>query len=185
MIKSTNTSKKNISNEFIEFFLKFSKIEKLSEEQDFSLRCGLALFQSYIEYLNKPEESIKIAWNIKIKPLLLKKYPIQKSGIFNVNADVEFLMKEIDKINTPQKEISESDKTYIRSRLNDIRINTIYISSKHNMQYKNNNNNINNNYNKTYTHNINSTNKININDNNKINKNNININKNNFKKKII
>ena len=184
MIKSTNTSKKNISNEFIEFFLKFSKIEKLSEEQDFSLRCGLALFQSYIEYLNKPEESIKIAWNIKIKPLLLKKYPIQKSGIFNVNADVEFLMKEIDKINTPQKEISESDKTYIRSRLNDIRINTIYISSKHNMQYKNNNNNINNNYNKTYTHNINSTNKININDNNKINKNNIN-NKNNFKNNSI
>ena len=63
-----------------------------------------------------------------IKPLLLKKYPMQKSGIFNVNADVEFLMKEIDKINTPEKnDVSESYKTYIRSRLNDIRINTIYM----------------------------------------------------------
>ena len=141
------------------------------------MRCGLALFQSYIEYLNKLEESIKTAWNLKIKPLLLKKYPPQKSGIFNVNADVEFLMKEIDKINTPQKEISESDKTYIRSRLNDIRINTIYISSKHNMKYKKNNN-----YNKTYSHNINSSNMINtINQNNINNKNNIKNNCNNNK----
>ena len=70
---------------------------------------------------------------------------MQKNGIFNVNADVEFLIKEIDKINIQEqnKVISESDKSYIRSRLNDIRINTIYISSKHNMKYKNNN------YNKT------------------------------------
>ena len=75
----------------------------------------------------------------------MKIYPPQKSGIFNVNADVEFLIKEIDKINIQEKTVvSESDKSYIRSRLHDIRINTIYISSKHNMKYKNNN------YNKTY-----------------------------------
>ena len=67
---------------------------------------------------------------------------MQKSGIFNVNADVEFLIKEIDKINIQEEKnvVSESDKSYIRSRLHDIRINTIYISSKHNMKYKNNNN---------------------------------------------
>ena len=78
---------------------------------------------------------------------------MQKSGIFNVNADVEFLIKEIDKINIQEEKnvVSESDKSYIRSRLHDIRINTIYISSKHNMKYKNNN------YNKTA-----SNNKINI-----------------------
>ena len=114
-----------------------------------------------------------------IKPLLLKKYPMQKSGIFNVNADVEFLMKEIDKINTPEKsDISESDKTYIRSRLNDIRINTIYISSKHNMKYKNNNNN----YNKTVSNGqINLANNV---INNKINTQNKINNSNSIKSKV-
>ena len=162
-------SKKNLSDEFIDFFVKYSKLEKLSEEQDFLLRCGLGLFQAYIEYLNKSEEKIKAAWNLKIKPFLLKQYPIQKSGIFNVNADVEFLMKEIDKINTPEKEISESDKSYIKSRLYDIRINTIYISSKHNMKYNKANTNIN--YNKTINNNkINTTNNFSNSKNNPSNK---------------
>lgn len=168
-------SKKNLSDEFIDFFVKYSKLEKLSEDQDFSLRCGLGLFQAYIEYLNKPEEKIKAAWNLKIKPFLLKQYPIQKSGIFNVNADVEFLMKEIDKINVPEKEISESDKSYIKSRLHDIRINTIYISSKHNMKYNKANSNIN--YNQSSNNNIN-INKSKLitpkkNNNNNLDKNNI------------
>ena len=75
-------------------------------------------------------------------------------------------MNEIDKINNPQKEISESDKTYIKSRLNDIRLNTIYISSKHNI---NNKNNINNNKNNINNNKINN-NKININNKNDIKK---------------
>ena len=180
-------SKKNLTDEFIDFFVKYSRLEKLSEEQDFSLRCGLGLFQAYIEFLNKSEEKIKAAWNLKIKPFLLKQYPIQKSGIFNVNADVEFLMKEIDKINTPEKEISESDKSYIKSRLHDIRINTIYISSKHNMKYNKTYTNIN--YNKNTNNNkINISNNISnnkINPSNKVNNNNIsnnNMNKNNINK---
>ena len=78
-------------------------------------------------------------------------------------------MKEIDKINTPEKEISESDKSYIKSRLHDIRINTIYISSKHNMKYNKANTNIN--YNKTINNNnINTTNNINNSKNNPLNK---------------
>ena len=81
--------KKNYSDEFIDFFLKFEKINKLSEELNFLLKCGIAYFQSYIEYLKTPEEKLKKTWNTKIKPLILKKYPVQKSGIFNVNADVE------------------------------------------------------------------------------------------------
>ena len=121
----------------------------MSDEQGFSLRCGLALFQTYIEFLKNPEQKIKIAWNLKIKPILLKKFSIQKSGVFNINADVDFLIKEIDKMNTTQIKISDTDKTYIQSRLDYIRLNTIYISSKHNMKYNNknkiNNNNDNNN----------------------------------------
>ena len=181
IIYSSKTSKRDLSDEFIEFFIKFSIIEKLSEEQDFFLKCCLALFQSYIEHLNKPDEKIKETWNLKIKPILLKKYPIQKSGIFNVNADVEFLIKEIDNINAPQKDISESDQSYIRSRLHDIRLKTIYISSKFNMRHSNKTNNNNYNYNKMASSNItNNPNKININEN-KINNQNKLIYNNTFK----
>ena len=107
----------------------------MTEEEDYLLRICLALYQSYIEYLIKPEEKIKLDWNLKIKPLLLKKYHFQKDGIFTVNADVEFLIKEVDKINMPQIQISEEENCRIRNKLNDIRMNTIYISSKHIMKY--------------------------------------------------
>ena len=107
---------------------------------------------------------------------------MQKSGIFNVNADVEFLIKEIDKINIQEEKnvVSESDKSYIRSRLHDIRINTIYISSKHNMKYKNNNNI----YNKTASNN--KTNIVNnmSSSNNKINPQNKISNSNSIKNKV-
>ena len=126
-------------DEFSEVFINYSIIEKLAEEDNFGLRCCLALFQSYIEYLKKPNEKIKTLWNLKIKPDLLKKYPMQKNGIFNVNADVEFLIKEIDKMNITQNENneSESEKSYIKSKLRNIRMNTICISSKYNIRNSN------------------------------------------------
>ena len=111
--------------------MKFENINKLTEDQNFFLKCGIAYFQSYIDYLKIPEEKLKKTWNTKIKPLILKKYPVQKSGIFNVNADVEFLIGEIDKMNDIKNATSNSNNNEIRSRLHDIRLNTIYISSKH------------------------------------------------------
>ena len=128
--------------------MKFEKINKLSEELNFLLKCGIAYFQSYIEYLKTPEEKLKKTWNTKIKPLILKKYPVQKSGIFNVNADVEFLIGEIDKMNDTKNASSNSNNNEIKSRLYDIRLNTIYISSKHIInknKSKNNNNSAKNN----------------------------------------
>ena len=133
--------------------MKYENINKITEEQNFLLKCGIAYFQSYIEYIKTPEEKLKKTWNSKIKPLILKKYPVQKSGIFNVNADVEFLIGEIDKMNDIKNETSNSNNNEIRSRLHDIRLNTIYISSKHNIN-KNKNSN-------TKKNNVKNQNKIN------------------------
>ena len=142
--------------------MKFENINKLTEDQNFFLKCGIAYFQSYIDYLKIPEEKLKKTWNTKIKPLILKKYPVQKSGIFNVNADVEFLISEIDKINDIKNVTSNSNNNNeIRSRLHDIRLNTIYISSKHNINKNKNKNN------DTKNNNSNNQNKINnLNSNN-------------------
>ena len=108
----------------------FLKKEKLSEKEDFILRCCLALFEIYIDYLRNPEEKIKIIWNTKIRPGLCKKYPSIKTGIYTKNVDVGFLIQEIDRItksnNNIQKEKSESTK---EKNLNEIRMNTIYVSS--------------------------------------------------------
>ena len=124
----------------------YLKKEKLSHEDDFYLRCCLALFQIYLEFLGNPEEKIKKIWNNNIKPLVLQKYPIIKNGIFNKNADVEFLIQEIDRINNANNIKQEEKSEPVRqSRLNDIRMNTIYVSSKQFLGKGNTKNNENNN----------------------------------------
>ena len=73
--------------------------------------------------MGNPEEKIKIIWNTKIKPGLCQKYPSIKTGIYNKNVDVEFLIQEIDRItksnNNIQMEKSESTR---EKKLNDIKI---------------------------------------------------------------
>ena len=143
---SEETSKKNIFNEFNEFFMFFLKKDKLSENEDFLLRCCLALFQIYLDFLSIPENKIKKAWNEQIKPLICKKYPMKNDG--TGNADVEFLIQEIDRINSKQnninnKQVNIEEKSLRKKRLNDIRMNTIYVSSKNFLNkgdIKNNNN---------------------------------------------
>ena len=107
------------------------KKEKLSQEDDFYLRCCLALFQLYLEYLGNPDEKIKIIWNTKIRPLVSQKYPLFKNGIFSKNVDVEFLMQEIDRFaNVNNNKQIEKSEPMRQNRLNDIRMNTIYVSSE-------------------------------------------------------
>ena len=143
---SEETSKKNIFDEFNEFFMFFLKKDKLSENEDFLLRCCLALFQIYLDFLSIPENKIKKAWNEQIKPLICKKYPMKNDD--TGNADVEFLIQEIDRINSKQnntnnKQVNIEEKSLRKKRLNDIRMNTIYVSSKNFLNkgdIKNNNN---------------------------------------------
>ena len=157
----------------------YLKKEKLSHEEDFYLRCCLALFQIYLEFLGNPEEKIKKIWNNDIKPLILQKYPIIKNGIFNKNADVEFLIQEIDRINNANNIKQEEKSEPVRqSRLNDIRMNTIYVSSKQFLGKGNTKNNENSNNNKIKVKNK----TVNENTNNKM-KNEIVINPSEIKKK--
>ena len=157
----------------------YLKKEKLSHEDDFYLRCCLALFQIYLEFLGNPEEKIKKIWNNDIKPLVLQKYPIIKNGIFNKNADVEFLIQEIDRINNANNNKQEEKSEPVRqSRLNDIRMNTIYVSSKQFLGKGNTKNNENSNNNKIKVKNK----TVNENTNNKM-KNEIVINTSEIKKK--
>ena len=131
---SEEESGKSIFIEFKEFFLSFLKKEILSKEEDFYLRCCLALFQIYLEYLQNPEEKIKTEWIKTLRPLIIKKYPISKKGIFVQNAEVEFLLQEIDRIininQNKSAQIEDKNESNRKNRLNEIRMNTIYVSSK-------------------------------------------------------
>ena len=143
IIYSEETSGKNIFDEFVELFLILLKKETLNDEQDFLLRCCLALFQIYLEYLVNPNELIQLTWNKKIKPILLKKYPINKGEIINKNVDVEFLLQEIDRLankNTMKIPKEEKPDQNRKTRLDNIRMNTIYVSSKQFLKIEGNNN---------------------------------------------
>ena len=97
------------------------------------MRCCLALFQIYLEYLGNPGEQIQITWNLKLKPLVSKKYSFNKGGMINKNVDVEFLLQELDRltnIGNIQIQKEEKSEPMRKAKLNNIRMNTIYVSSK-------------------------------------------------------
>ena len=88
----------NLSTDFIDFFHFYFKGKKIEEEIDLNLRFYISILQSYIEYLKTPDISIIKEWKEEIKPFLLKIYPFEQSGIFNINADIKFLINDIDNI---------------------------------------------------------------------------------------
>jgi len=135
ILYSEETSRKNIFNEFNDLFMLFLKKDKLSENDTFLLRCCLALFHIYLNFLVNPEQKITNAWNNQIKPLICKKYPLKENE--NDNTDVEFLILEIDKINNKNNDKQEN--------INDIRMNTIYVSSNNFLNKGDNSKNINKN----------------------------------------
>ena len=63
------------------------------------MRFYVSILQSYLQYLKISNAELIKEWENNIKPFLLKKYPFQQSGIFNVNADIKFLIQEIDNLN--------------------------------------------------------------------------------------
>ena len=89
----------NISNDFIEFFKSYFKEgNNITGEIEFNLRFYIFLFQSYLDYIKIPNKDLIEAWDNNIKPFFLKKYSFGQTGIFNVNADIKFLINEIDNI---------------------------------------------------------------------------------------
>ena len=72
---------------------------------DLNLRFYISILQSYIDFLKIPDEELINSWEKDIKPYLFKVYPFQQNGIFNVNADIKYLIKEIDSLIANSKNI--------------------------------------------------------------------------------
>ena len=96
---STNNNKIDLSHDFINFFKTYFNEKDFTEEIDLNLRFYVSILQSYIEYLKIPNKELTKEWDNYIKPFILKKYPFQQDGIFNINADIKFLIQEIDSLN--------------------------------------------------------------------------------------
>ena len=140
----------------------YFKEAKFSEEIDLNLRFYVSILQSYIEYLKYPDKELINSWNNDIKPLLLKVYPFQQNGIFNVNADIKYLIKEIDNLiskskciiynknNIKDNKISSNENLEQEEFENDLEIMKIDDEEELNSHKNYNNININNNINENY-----------------------------------
>ena len=104
---------KNISQDFISFFnTYFFKKEILTEEIDLNLRFYVSILQSYMNYLyahNNLDKELVNEWQNNISPFLYKKYPFQQKGIFNLNADIKYLIEEIDTLIKKQNRLNNNN----------------------------------------------------------------------------
>ena len=131
---SSNNNNQLITDNFIEYFKEQFNFKKIPPELDFDFKYYTTLFSNYIQYLKTPDTKILSFWNKQLKPFIKDNYPLIKNGIFVMNADFEFLIKEIDKynINNEQTMLKE-----IKKKINEI-----------NKKNENNNSNTNTNTNK-------------------------------------
>ena len=88
---------------------------------DINLRFYVSILQSFMQYLNNENKELVKEWESNIKPFLLKKYPFEQNGIFNINADIKYLIKEID--NLLKKGKNNNDFNY----KNDLNSNNIHV----------------------------------------------------------
>ena len=106
------STKRNIAKEFVSFFTVCIKLDNIQDIQGYLLRFGLTYLQSYVEFCKYiVDDELKLTWNCNIKSVILEKFPIKKTGVFSVNADIEILIKEVEKINfTSLKQSIEEEK---------------------------------------------------------------------------
>ena len=104
---------KNISQDFISFFnTYFFKKEIFTEEIDLNLRFYVSILQSYMNYLyahNNLDKELVNEWQNNISPFLYKKYPFEQKGIFNLNADIKYLIEEIDTLIKKQNKLNNNN----------------------------------------------------------------------------
>ena len=104
---------KNISQDFISFFnTYFFKKEIFTEEIDLNLRFYVSILQSYMNYLyahNNLDKELVNEWQNNISPFLYQKYPFEQKGIFNLNADIKYLIEEIDTLIKKQNKLNNNN----------------------------------------------------------------------------
>ena len=104
---------KKISQDFISFFnTYFFKKEIFTEEIDLNLRFYVSILQSYMNYLyahNNLDKELVNEWQNNISPFLYQKYPFEQKGIFNLNADIKYLIEEIDTLIKKQNRLNNNN----------------------------------------------------------------------------
>ena len=118
---SLKLSNNNLSQDFIDFLHSYFEGKIIEGDIDLNLRFYVTILQSFIEYLNASDEIIIKGWKEEIKPFLLNIYSFEQNGIFNINADIKFLIDDIDKMieKSEHKNINNDNKV-------DENINIIY-----------------------------------------------------------
>ena len=100
-------------------------------------RFYISLLQNYLEYSNYFNKEFIDSWDNEIKPFILEKFPLKKEGYFNVNSDIDFLIKEVDLI---KEEFIKKNKETLNNNKNNNK-NTNSNSNGHkNENVKNNDN---------------------------------------------
>ena len=136
-----------ITEHFIEYFTHNFNIKKVPPELDFNVKLYCSMFLSFIQYLQIPDTKILSFWNKQLKPFIKTNYPVIKNGIFTTNVDFEFIIKEIDGFNKPEKLIHEEMKLKLneRNKKNENNNTPTAINTKTNLNTNENTNSISNN----------------------------------------
>ena len=136
-----------ITEHFIEYFTHNFNIKKVPPELDFNVKLYYSMFLSFIQYLKTPDTKILSFWNKQLKPFIKTNYPVIKNGIFTTNVDFEFIIKEIDGFNKPEKLIHDEMKIKLneRNKKNENNNTPTAINTKTNLNTNANTNSISNN----------------------------------------
>ena len=136
-----------ITEHFIEYFTHNFNIKKVPPELDFNVKLYCSMFLSFIQYLQIPDTKILSFWNKQLKPFIKTNYPVIKNGIFTTNVDFEFIIKEIDGFNKPEKLIHDEMKLKLneRNKKNENNNTPTAINTKTNLNTNENTNSISNN----------------------------------------
>ena len=122
-----------ITEHFIEYFTHNFNSKPAPPELDFYIKLYSSMFLSFIQYLKIPDSKILSFWNKQLKPFIKTNYPVIKNGIFTTNVDFEFIIKEIDGFNKPEKLIHDEIKMKLNERNKKIENNYTSINSKINL----------------------------------------------------
>ena len=117
-------SENNLAKDFIDFFNTYFKKDDFTEEMDLNIRYYVSILQSYMEYIKAQNKELIKEWENNIRPFLIQQYPFQQDGIFNMNADIKYLIQEIDVLIKKEK---NKNKSNIHIRLNN---DNIYVKKK-------------------------------------------------------
>ena len=77
-------------------------------EKETIIRFFISTMNAYIDDNNEFDQKLIDNWETEMQPFLIKKYPPIIKGKFNINSDMEYLIKIIDELSEKYKKINET-----------------------------------------------------------------------------